>query len=132
MQRTGARNLVQLLTELCHSVADEATVGFDLGLAGAAEEAEAAALPFEVGPAPHQSPGLIIEMGQLDLQPPFRRRGALPEYLEDEAGAVDHLGLGRGLEIALLNRGDRRVDDDQLGLGLARRLGDILDLPRPE
>ena len=103
-----------------HAVADQPPVGLDLGFAGAAEEAEAAALALEVGPAAHQPPGLIVEMGELDLQPPFGGRRALAEDLEDQAGAVDHLGLGLVLEVLLLDRGQRGVDDQQLGLVLAR------------
>ena len=132
MQRAGARDLVELLAQFRHPVADQPPVGLDLGLAGAAEEAEAAALALEVGPGPDQPPGLIVEMGELDLQPPLRGRRALAENLEDEAGAVDHLGLGPLLEILLLDRRDRGVDDEQLGLRRPDRVGDLLDLPRAE
>ena len=85
-----------------------------------------------MGPAAHQPPGLIIEMGELDLQPALRGRRALAENLQDEPGAVDHLGLGLVLEILLLDRADRRVDDQQFGLGLAHRVGDPLDLAAAE
>ena len=104
MQRAGARDLVELAADLRHAVADQPPVGLDLGFAGAAEEAEAAALALEVGPAADQPARLIIEMGELDLQPAFRGRRALAENLEDQPGAVDHLGLGLLLQILLLDR----------------------------
>ena len=71
----------------------QAAVGLDLRFAGAAEKAEAAALAFEMGPGPHQPALLIVEMGELDLQAPFPRPRARAEDLEDQAGAVEHLGV---------------------------------------
>jgi hypothetical protein len=71
-------------------------------------------------------------MGELDLQPPFGGRRALAENLENEAGPVDHLGLGAGLQILLLNRRDRGVDDQQLGFAARDLLGQFLDLTGPE
>jgi len=71
-------------------------------------------------------------MGELDLEPALRRRCPLAENLEDEAGAVDHLGLGSGFEILLLDGRDRRVDDEELGLLPLDRFGDLLDLPLAE
>ena len=132
MQAAGPPHLLQLLPEAGDAVGDQAAVGLDLGLARAAEEAEAAALALEVGPGADQPPRLIVEMGQLDLQPPLRRRRPLAKYLEDEAGAVDHLGLCGSLEILLLDRADRRVDDEQFRSFALDGLGDLIDLARAE
>ena len=95
------------------ALADQAAVDLDLRFAGAAEEAEAAALAFQVGPRPHQAAALVVERGQLDLQAAFMRAGARAEDLQDQPGAVDDLGLQRLLEIALLHRRQPVVDDDQ-------------------
>jgi hypothetical protein len=71
-------------------------------------------------------------MGELDLQPAFGSGRALAEYLEDQAGPVDHLGLCAILEILLLDRRDRAVDDEQLRLAPAQGVADLLDLARAE
>jgi hypothetical protein len=71
-------------------------------------------------------------MGELDLEPPFRGRRPLAEDLEDQAGSVDDLALDRLLQILLLDRRHRPVDDEELGLGLAHRFGDLVDLPLSE
>ena len=105
-------------------------VAFDLRFAGAAEEAEAAALALEVGPGADQPALLIVEMRQLDLQHAFAGRGALAEDLEDQRRAVEHLGAGLRLEIALLDRRERRVDEQQFDLALLRPASlDLLELP---
>ena len=104
VDRAGAAHAVEVALDPDDALADQAAVDLDLAFAGTAQEAEAAALAFQMGPGPHQAAALVFERGQLDLQAAFMRAGARAEDLEDQAGAVDHLGVPRRLEIALLHR----------------------------
>ena len=132
MEGPGAPHLLQFAPQPRHAVADHTPVGFDLGFARAAEEAEAAPLAFEVSPTAHQAALLIVEMGQLYLQPSFGRGRAFAEDLEDQPGAVDHLALELFLQVALLDAGERSVDDDQLGILELAFGGDAFDLTLAE
>ena len=67
-------------------------------------------------------------MRQLHLQPAFSGRGAFTENLEDQPGAVDDLGPDLLLQILLLDRRQRRVDDEQARALLLSRGGNLLDL----
>ncbi len=107
-------------------------VGFDLRFAGAAEEAGAAALALEVGPAAHEAALLIVEMGKFDLQRAFLGPRALAENFEDQPGAIEHLGVQFLLEIALLHRRQRMIDDDQFRMAFLDDLGELLDLAAAE
>ena len=68
-------------------------------------------------------------MRELDLEPPLRRGRALAEDFEDQPGAVDDLGPDLVFQVLLLDRGQRRVDDDQPRALFARNAGDFLRLP---
>ena len=74
----------------------------------------------------------VRQARQLDLQSALARLRAQAEDLEDQPGPVDHLARELFLQRALLNRGERAVDDDQLGLGQFGLGADLFDLPRPE
>jgi len=85
-----------------------------------------------VGPAPDQAPGLILQVGELDLQLALGGRRPLAEYLEDQAGPVDDLGSDLVFQILLLDRGQRRVHDQQSGRFLPREPGNLVDLALAE
>ena len=132
LQAPAGDHRFEFLLDADDAILDDPPVGLDLGLAGTAEEAETAALPFEVGPAADQPALLIFEMRQLDLQDAFPGMRPLPEDLEDQSGPVDHLGLPGALEIALLDRRQGVVDDHQPDLVGGDPLADLLDLAGAE
>jgi hypothetical protein len=132
MQRARALYLVEFTANLRHPVADHASVGLDLRFARTAEEAEATALPLEVGPAPHQPARLIFEVCKLNLKLPLCSRRALAEDFEDEAGSVDHLGADFLFQILLLDGRQRGIDDQQARALLLCALGNLFNLPLAE
>src|SRR5262245_51556809 len=67
-------------------------------------------------------------MRVFDLQRAFARARALAENFEDQAGAVEHLGVPGLFEIALLHGGERAIDDHQAGIKGLHQAGDFLDL----
>jgi hypothetical protein len=71
-------------------------------------------------------------MGELDLEAPFPRPRTLPENLQDEAGAVEHLGVPGGLEVSLLDGRERVIDDDELRALGADETRELLDLASAE
>ena len=132
MQRPRPLDVVELALQPGDALADQPAVDFELALAGSAEKAETAALAFEMGPRPDQPRALVRQRRQLDLQPAFMGARPRAENFEDQAGAVDDLGLPAPFEIALLHRAQRAVDDDEPDLVFADQPAQILDGPAAE
>ncbi len=132
MQRARALDLDELAFDLGEPLFDDAAIGFELGLAGPAEEAEAAALALEMGPGSHQPAFLIGQMRMLDLQRAFAGARAPAENFQNEAGAVEHLGVPGLFQIALLHRRERAVHHHDAGFEAFDETGDLLDLALAE
>ena len=128
MQPARALHLFEFFADFCDALADQPPVGFDLRFARTAEEAEAAALALQVGPASHEPAALIGQMREFDLQAAFPRLRALAEDFEDQRRAVEHLRAPRLFQIALLDGRKLRVDDDHFGLERRDLRGDLFDL----
>ena len=124
----GPLDILQLTLDADHPVHQHPAVEFDLPLAGAAEEAAAAALPLEVGPASHQTAALECHRGKLDLEPAGMGLGAGPEDFKDQRGPVDHLAACSRLEVTLLYRAQTGIDDNQRVIGLFGQFGDPVDI----
>src|SRR5438105_60053 len=83
-------------------------------------------------PRAHQRALLILEMRKLDLEHAFAGMSTAAKDFENEAGAVENLGIPGALQIALLDRRKRGVDDDEIGLALLHDSGDLGDFARAE
>ena len=129
VQFARAPHGLDVALQLDDAIADEPAIRLDLGFAGTAEEAEAAALPLEVGPGPHQARPLIGERGQFDLQRALLGPGTGAENLENQPGAVDYLGAPRFFQIALLYRRQAAVDDGQRDLVFLAERAETIDRP---
>jgi hypothetical protein len=128
MQTAGAPHVFQFATNFGDALANQPTVGLDLGFARTAEKSEPAALALQMGPAAHKPASLVGEMGQLDLQPAFACMRAFAEDLENKRRAVEHFRIPRFLQIALLHGRERRVHDDDIRFECARLGGDLIHL----
>ena len=118
---------LQTLREHLHPLAQQSAIGLELRFARTAQADAAAALAFKVGPAAHQPAGDVLQLRELDLQLAFVTRRALREDIEDEAVAIQHAPADELLEVALLARRQRMIDEDDIGLV---RLGFEADLLR--
>ena len=117
----------EALAQVPNPAAHQAAVRLELGFAGPPEP-DAAFLPLEVSPAAYQAGREVLVLRELDLKLALERRGALREDVEDEAVSIEHARLERGLEIALLSRAKRLVDEDQLRARFLRARRNFLDL----
>src|SRR5712671_6477145 len=132
MQRPRPLDVAELALEPRDPLADQTAIDFELALSGTAEEAEPAALAFEVGPRTDQPRPLVGECGQLDLEPPLVGARPRAENFEDQTGPVDDLCLPVFFEGALLHRAQRAVDDDDADPIVADHGAESVECPAAE
>jgi hypothetical protein len=119
VQITGPLDLVEFLFQAGDLLLQDPTVRLDLGFPRAADKTQAATLAFEVCPTADQAAALIVQMGEIDLQPPFPRLRPVGENFQNQPGAVDDFDIPLLFKIALLDRREIRVHIgkiDALGL----------------
>ena len=128
VQLAGLHDLSQLPLQADDGVINRAPVGLDLGFAGTAHKAAAAALSFQVGPTADKPGFLIGQMRQINLQHPFAGARPFPENLQDQRRAIQHLKLPGLFQIPLLDRRDGAIDHHQVDLGIMKNLFQFLNL----
>ncbi len=79
VQVAGATHLLQFLLQPADLLLQLPPVRLDLGLAGATQEAETATLALQMGPGPDEAGFLVVEVGEIDLQPSLRVRARAPK-----------------------------------------------------
>ena len=88
MEPPRALHHAKFIADRVDALADGATVGFDLRLTGASEEAETAALALKMRPGADEPAFLIGEARQFDLQPAFLAARAVGKDLENKPGSI--------------------------------------------
>jgi hypothetical protein len=125
-----ASNLLQFLLDLDDPAPNPPSIHLQLRLAGAPGP-NATSQPGQLAPMAGEAREQILELGQLDLELPLPRSGALGENIQNEPGPINHLSTKGGFEISLLGTGQVIVEDDEIHALLADR-PDLLDLPRTD
>ena len=106
---------------------DDPAVGLELRLAGPAR-ADAALRARQVGPQAGQARQLVLELGELDLEPALVGLRVQREDVEDQPAAIDDLDVEQLLEGALLRGRELVVGDQDVEAGLALGGGQLLGL----
>ena len=83
-------------------------------------------------PLPDEARQQIGQLRELHLQLALGTSRTLSEDVQDQRGAIDDLDAERLAEIALLDRRERIVGDEEVGAALAHRLGHLVDLAAAE
>ena len=132
VQFTRFDDLFEIALDGVDAVLQHALIKLDLGFARAAEKAAAAALALQMGPGAHQAALLVREMRELDLQHAFFRACAGAEDFKDQSRAIDDLGVPDLLQVALLDRGNDMIDDDEADFLFGDLSAQFFDLTRSE
>src|SRR3569833_1524453 len=122
-----ALHFFQSFVELIDTMLNQAPGGLERSFARAAQ-ADAALLPFQMGPAAHKSRGQVAELGEFHLQLSFEGCGALGKNVEDETGAVQCATFHQLFDIAVLSRRLGVIEDHHLRRALFHLNADFLGL----
>src|SRR6185437_12418401 len=117
--------------EYAYPLAEEPPVGLELRLAGS-PEADAAFLPLEVSPAAHEAGREMFQLRELDFELAFEASRALREDVENQLITIEHAPPGVLLEVALLARRERMIDEDHVRLARLRNAAHFLRLATAE
>ena len=118
---------LQLLFQRADFLADQASVGFELGFARAFE-ADAAFLALQMAVTAHQAAAQMAELRQFHLQFTLLRLRPLGKNRQNQAHAVEHAALQRFFQIALLRGRELVVKHHQLDFMLLHRFGQLFCL----
>ncbi len=108
----------QLIFELRESVADLAAIEVQGAFAGART-----LLPAAAGRGLPHTGGDVFQPRHLHLEFGLAGVGVAVENLNDDAGAIQHLGAGGALEIADLAGRELVVNDNKRGFACSVRVG---------
>ena len=111
-----AADVVEIGADLLDPFADEPTVGLELALAGPSR-ADPATRARQVRPHPRQPRQVVLQRGELDLEPALLGPRVAGEDVDDQRGAIEHLAVEELLEAALLVRLELVVDDEHVEVG---------------
>ena len=124
-------DLLETLLQILDLAGHEPAIGLELRLARTAQ-ADTAFLALEVGPAAHQAAADVLQLRELDFELALEAAGALREDIEDQAVAIQHALTRELLEVALLARGERVIDEDEIRFRLACHIAQLLRLAAAE
>ena len=115
--------------QLTNFVVKHAPVEFDLLFTGPTAKTDPTLLALQVGPPPNETGGLVLHLGQLDLELTFMTARALGKNLEDQPDTLNHLDAPELLKISLLDRGECVVEQDVINLLVDQAIADFGNLP---
>ena len=103
LHRARFADRLQLAFESRDALLHAAAVHFQLGFTRPTR-ANAAALSRQVTPHPGQSGQEVLQLGELDLEPPLSTTRTLCENIQNELSAIEHFAREQILQITPLCR----------------------------
>ncbi len=79
-----------------------------------------------MSPSAYQARGKVLQLSKLNLHFPFVTLCTLCKNIEYQAGAVDHPDFQFALEVTLLRRRQRMIENNDLDLIIGYRMADFL------